>query len=124
MSAVFPCTCDWFHNNQVENAHACSFLPLEVYFPPSPHPHAAGLRWEKPGAEAKRNFCLGRNGVLSLTILFKNTPSITMLPVSQMSRKMLAHRKEWNRGSLQGPLEPSASFEWQAGLLAVVWNEG
>lgn len=46
-----------------------------------------------------------------------------MLPVSQMSRKMLTHCKERTQGSLQGPQSPQHLLNGQAGLLAVVWNE-
>lgn len=97
MSAVFSRTYDRFHNNQFESARACSFLPLEGYFPPSTFypwkgtsPPPVESRWEKPGAEANRNFFLSwKKWGFVFYHSIQTPPYIAMLPVSRMSRKTL-----------------------------------
>lgn len=97
MSAVFSRIYDWFHNNQFESARACSFLPLEGYFPPSTFypwkgtsPPPVELRWEKPGAEANRNFFLSwKKWGFVFYHSIQTPPYIAMLPISRMSRKTL-----------------------------------
>lgn len=120
ISDIFSCTYDLFRN-KVESPQPCSFLPLEMYFPPGPHPPP---RWFEVGAawSYRRQQPLEKWDRVSRQPT-QNPPYITVLPVSQMSRKKLSYYEEWKWGSSQVIWNPQHLLNGQAGLSAVVWSE-
>lgn len=79
ISDIFSCTYDLFRN-KVESPQPCSFLPLEMYFPPGPHPPP---RWFEVGAawSYRRQQPLSwRNGIASLASLLKTRHTSRCFP--------------------------------------------